>query len=142
MLTKCSLIALQAGGQSHNWDSAYVIVQLLVGNAAIGLLIWWESFDFRWRQPLFPFRMFKGQRVVGLTYIICFFSGMPYSAALNLGTTINQYVWQFPPLKTGIIAFGPSFGLLVGAYLGNSLLSVFKGYAREVLVGSAIVMSK
>ena len=67
---------------------------------------------------------------------------MPYSAALNLGTTINQYVWQFPPLKTGIIAFGPSFGLLAGAYLGNSLLSVFKGHAREVLVVSAIVMSK
>lgn len=67
---------------------------------------------------------------------------MPYSAALNLGTTINQSVWQFSALRTGVIAFGPSFGLLVGSYLGNSLLSVFKGHAREVLVGSAIVMSK
>lgn len=87
-----------------------------------------------------PFRMYAGQRAVALTFVVSFFAAMPYSAALNLGTTINQFVFQFGPDMTGIIAIGPSMALAVGAFGGNFLISLSKGHAREVLAVATVVM--
>ena len=67
------LVALQAGGYSHPWTSAYVLVTLIIGILLIFAFVVWE-----WRfarNPMIPHEMFSGQKIVGMAYGIAFVAG-------------------------------------------------------------------
>jgi uncharacterized membrane protein len=69
------LVALQAGGYSHPWVSAYVLVQLLIGiSLIIGFIVWEVKFA---KYPMIPHEMFQGQSIVAVAYIIAFIAGEP-----------------------------------------------------------------
>lgn len=56
------LVALQAGGYTHPWVSAYILCTLLFG---IALLITWVIWEWKFaRHPMVPKELFAGQRVV------------------------------------------------------------------------------
>lgn len=61
-----SLVALQAGGYSHAWKSAYVLCQLLIG---FFLLVAFVIYEWKgpWN-PMIPRELFSGQRIVGMAY--------------------------------------------------------------------------
>ena len=68
------LVALQSGGYTHPWDSAYVLCTLLIGLALIFAWIIWE-----WkfcRYPMIPKELFMGQQVVSLSFAVAFVAGM------------------------------------------------------------------
>lgn len=130
---------MQSGGQGHKWTSAYVLVQLLVGLGIIGLLLVWESQEIV--KPLIPFRLFRGQRVVGLALGIGAMGGIAYYVVLNLGPTIIQTAFHKSPVGYGLLALGPGLGLTFGAVGSNVLLSIIGHRAREVLAVGAIIMS-
>lgn len=70
-----SLVALQAGGYSHPWSSAYVLCTLLIGLACIiGFIVYEWKFA---RYPMIPHEMFSGQKIVGMAYGIAFVAGKP-----------------------------------------------------------------
>jgi hypothetical protein len=69
----CSLVALQAGGYSHPWESAYVLAQLIIGFFLLVAFVIWE-----WKfckDPMVPHELFAGQRIVGMAYGIAFIAG-------------------------------------------------------------------
>jgi hypothetical protein len=67
------LVAMQAGGYSHSWTSAYVLVQLLIGlTLIISFLVWEWKFA---KYPMVPHEMFAGQKIVGTAYVIAFVAG-------------------------------------------------------------------
>ena len=113
---------------------------MILGLVSLIVFVLWE-----WKgtsNPVVPFRLFKGQRVVGFVYIIAIVGGINFSFAQNLGPTLLQEVFRPTPIKTGIYALGPTTGLIVGATSINVLFAYFKGRARELLFVSAAIMSE
>lgn len=76
-----SLVALQAGGFSHPWASAYVLCILLVGLALIVFFVVWE-WKFA-KFPMVPRDMFAGQSIMGTAFFIAFVAGMNFYSLLN-----------------------------------------------------------
>lgn len=85
-----SLVALQAGGYTHPWVSAYTLCTLLIG---IALLVAWFIWEWKFaRHPMVPFELFKGQRVVALSFAVAFVAGMqsPVGRCLRLSVVLTR----------------------------------------------------
>lgn len=113
---------------------------MIIGVVLLIALIAWESRGYG--RPLIPFRLFRGQRVVGLAFLIGIMSSVNYFTVLSLGPTIIHSVFSFSPVGYGLIVLGPSVALAVGATGLNILLTVLDGRARELIAASTILMSK
>ncbi len=117
-----------------------MLCQLIIGLVTLAVFLLWE-----WRgakSPVVPFRLFKGQRVVGLIFLIAFTAGINYTVSLSIGPSLLDEVFQPGPTTVGLYALGPTAGLIIGATAINVLLAVFKGRARELLFVSAAILSK
>ncbi|KAG9202805.1 hypothetical protein G6514_004059 [Epicoccum nigrum] len=133
------LVALNAGGYTHPWNSAYVICTLLFGLALIAAWVVWE-----WKfaaYPMVPGELFKGQRIVGLAYVVAFAAGMNFFSILNFFPVVFTSVYEPDPVRIGLRAIGPAFTTAIGAILFNAALSVFPGRAREVLLVAVLLMT-
>ncbi|KAF3044451.1 hypothetical protein E8E12_010792 [Didymella heteroderae] len=133
------LVALNSGGYTHGWGSAYILCTLLFGLALIAAWIVWE-----WKfapYPMVPGELFKGQRIVGLAYVVAFAAGMNFFSILNFFPITFTSVYDPDPIKIGLRAMGPAFTTAIGAILFNAALSVFPGRAREVLLVAVLLMT-
>lgn len=131
---------MQAGGNTRPWVSGFVLCQMIIGLLTLVVFVLGE-----WKgakSPVVPFRLFKGQRVVGFVFIIALFAGINYAFAQSLGATLLQEVFRPSPVRVGVYAMGATAGLLVGATLFNVLLAYFGGRALEVWFVSAAIMSE
>jgi hypothetical protein len=71
-----SLVSLQSGGYTHPWVSGYVLGTMLSG---LALIVGWVVYEWKFaRHPMVPGELFKGQRIVGLAYVIAFAAGMNF----------------------------------------------------------------
>jgi hypothetical protein len=134
-----SLVALQAGGYTHPWKSAYVLCTLVFGLLLIGVFIVWEA-KFA-KLPMVPREIFAGQKIVGLAFGIAFISGMNFYSMLNFFPITYEDMYNPTPFGIGIKALPPALGVTLGAVLVNSLLSVWKSWNRELLLGCCVLMS-
>lgn len=134
-----SLVALQAGGYSHPWSSAYVLCCLLIGLTLIGVWILWEA-KFA-RHPMVPKELFMGQRVVALAFVVAFVAGMNFFSLLNFWPLTISTVWNPVPVKIGLRAIPAGFATAIGAIFWNALLSTWKGGARWILVIAAGILT-
>lgn len=67
------LVALQAGGYTHPWTSAYVLCTLLIG---LAMIFAWIIYEWKFaKYPMIPKELFMGQRVVGLSFAVAFVAG-------------------------------------------------------------------
>ena len=114
------LVALQAGGYTHPWGSAYVMCCLIIGLALIGVWTVWE-WKFA-KYPMVPFELFKGQRVVGLSFAVAFIAGANFFSLLNFWPLTISSVWDPDPVKIGLRAISVGFATAIGAIV-RSLLS-------------------
>ncbi|KAK5725874.1 hypothetical protein LTR15_004064 [Elasticomyces elasticus] len=129
------LVALQAGGYTHPWESAYVLCPLLFGIALLGGWILWEA-KFA-KHPMVPKELFMGQRVVALAYVVAFIGGMSFFSLLNFWPLTISNVWDPIPVKIGLRAIPAGFATAIGAIFWNAMLSTWPGGAREILVIAA-----
>ncbi|KAK6396573.1 hypothetical protein LTR65_008471 [Meristemomyces frigidus] len=139
ILTAFVLVALQAGGYSHSWTSAYVLCTLLIGIALIGGWVVWET-KFA-RHPMIPPELFMGQRVVALSFAVAFVAGMNFFSLLNFWPLTISTVWSPSPVKIGLRGISVGFSTALGAIFWNGMLSVWKGGARWILVISAVMLT-
>ncbi|KAH6632971.1 major facilitator superfamily domain-containing protein [Boeremia exigua] len=133
------LVALNSGGYTHAWSSAYILCTLLFGLALIGAWIVWE-----WKfapYPMVPGELFKGQRIVALAYVVAFTAGMNFFSILNFFPVTFTSVYEPDPVKIGLRAMPPAFTTAIGAIVFNAALSVFPGRAREVLLVAVVLMT-
>jgi hypothetical protein len=135
-----SLVAIQCGGYTHSWKSAYVLSTLIIGfllMAAFGLWEWKGA-----KYPIVPHEIFVGQQTVGVALLIAMVSGMNFYSMLNFYPLILENVYTDTPYSIGLKSLGIGFATPIGATVINWLLSVFKGYNRELLMFSCILMSE
>lgn len=90
---------------------------------------------------MIPKELFKGQRVVGLAYLVAFISGMNFYSILNFFPLLFSAVYEPEPVQIGLkgLAYGIALGL--GATGFNIALSLFKNHNKYILLGNTIAMS-
>lgn len=133
------LVALQSGGYTHTWTSAYVLCTLLFG---ILLIAAWVIFEWKFaKYPMIPHELFQGQRIVALAYAIAFAAGMNFFSILNFFPVVFSSVYDPIPVQIGLKGLGPAFATTVGAIGFNAALSTFPGRAREILLIALLFMT-
>jgi hypothetical protein len=139
LLIAYSLVALQAGGYSHPWISAYVLAQLIIG---IILILAWIVWEWKFaKNPMIPHKLFSGQRVVGLAFFVAFVAGMNFYSLINFYPLTFATVYDPDPIQIGLKGLGYGISVTVGAVLFNAMLSVPRIHARYVLLVAAVLMS-
>ncbi|KAI8935345.1 hypothetical protein NX059_007930 [Plenodomus lindquistii] len=133
------LVSLQSGGYSHPWKSGYVLGTMLSGLASIAAWVVWEV-KFA-RHPMIPKELFKGQRIVGLAYVIAFTAGMNFFSILNFFPLTFSNVYDPVPIRIGLRGLGPAVATAIGAILFNAGLSKFPNNTREVLLVAVVIMT-
>ncbi|KAH7093263.1 major facilitator superfamily domain-containing protein [Paraphoma chrysanthemicola] len=133
------LVSLQSGGYTHPWKSGYVLGTMLVGLALIAAWIVYEA-KFA-RHPMVPGELFKGQRIVGLAYVVAFAAGMNFFSLLNFFPVTFTNVYDPDPVKIGLRGLAPGLTTAVGAITFNAALSQFPGHTREVLLLAVVIMT-
>lgn len=133
------LVALQAGGSSHPWSSAYILVQLILGLVLIGAWIIWE-YKFA-KYPMVPKEIFAGQRVVGLVFFVAFVAGINFYSLLNFYPLSFATMYNPDPIQVGLKGLGYGISVTAGAVFFNALLST-SIEAKWILLVSATIMSK
>lgn len=133
------LVALQAGGYSHPWTSAYVLSQLIIG---LLLIAGWVVWEFKFAKfPMVPKEIFAGQRVVALVFFVAFVAGINFYSLLNFYPLSFATMYNPDPIQIGLKALGYGISVTAGAVFFNALLST-SIEAKWILLVSAIIMSK
>ncbi|KIW16893.1 hypothetical protein PV08_04083 [Exophiala spinifera] len=133
------LVSLQAGGYSHPWSSAYVLCNLLIGIALIlGFVVWEWKFA---TNAIVPPELFKGRRTVAVSFLVAFVGGVNFYSSLNFFPLESSTVFDPNPVQVGLKGLAAALGVTLGATVVNSALSWLRGYNRELLVGSCILMT-
>lgn len=129
------LVALQAGGYTHPWTSAYVLCTLLIG---LGMLVVWIIYEWKFaKYPMVPKELFMGQRVVGLSFAVAFVAGMNFFSLLNFWPLTISTVWPYDPILIGWRGMSAGFSTAIGAIFWNALLSTFPGDCKWILFAAA-----
>jgi len=133
------LVALQSGGYTHAWTSAYVLCTLIIG---LLLIAGWVVYEWKFaRYPMIPHELFRGQRIVALAYVIAFAAGMNFFSILNFFPITFHNVYEPIPVQIGLKGLGPAFTTTLGAIGFNAALSTFPGRAREILFVALLFMT-
>ena len=133
------LVALQSGGYTYPWKSAYVLCTFLVGLALIVAWVIWEAKFAKY--PMVPFELFKGQRVVALSFAVAFVAGMNFFSLLNFWPLTISKVWDPIPIKIGLRGISAGLATAIGAIFWNALLSVFTGGCKWILLLAAAMLT-
>ena len=91
---------------------------------------------------MIPAKLFAGQRTVGMAFLVTFASGVYYYALINFVPILFQAVYNPNPIQVGLKGLGPGISVIAGAVFVNAALSVWKKNNREILLASAVLMSK
>jgi hypothetical protein len=134
-----SLVALQAGGYTHPWTSAYVLAQLIVGALLIISWIVWEA-KFA-KTPMVPKEIFQGQRIVALAFFIAFVGGLNFYSLINFFPLSFSAVYDPHPIQVGLKGLGYGLSVTCGAVLFNAMLSAKKLQASHILLVATIMMT-
>ncbi|KAI5357506.1 putative major facilitator transporter Str1/Tri12, major facilitator superfamily [Septoria linicola] len=133
------LVALQAGGYTHPWTSAYTMCCLFFG---LGLLATWVVWEWKFaKHPMIPKELFIGQRVVALSFAVAFVAGMNFFSLLNFWPLTISTVWTPDPVAIGWRGLPVAVATAVGAIFWNALLSVWTGGIRYILFLAAAMLT-
>ena len=135
-----SLVALQGGGYTHPWKSAYIISQLIIG---VFLIILWIIWEWKFaKNPMVPRDLFAGQKTVGIAFFIAFVAGLNFYSLINFFPLTFSAVYSPDPVQIGLKGLGYGISVTAGAVFFNSLLSVKAIPASAILTISAALMSE
>jgi len=76
------MMGMQWGGYQYPWHSAHVLVPLLLGAAMLVGFFCWEAYGAK--NPMFPKRLRQEPRILALTLVITFISGVMRPIALPI----------------------------------------------------------
>ncbi|KAI5358326.1 putative major facilitator transporter Str1/Tri12, major facilitator superfamily [Septoria linicola] len=135
------LVGLQAGGYQHPWVSAPTLGPLIVG-ALITFVAFplWELYG-KHPFPMVPSKIFKGQRVVALAYVIVFIAGMEFYSILGFFPLVLQYVYNTDAITIGVRGLCYPWAILGGACIVSFLMSYTKGHVRFMFFTVAAMMT-
>ncbi|KAI9642085.1 hypothetical protein NHQ30_009956 [Ciborinia camelliae] len=127
------------GGYQYPWGSAHTIVPLVLGGVFIVAFCFWEVYGAKY--PMFPSRLRKEPRILGLTLVITFISGANFFSVLLFWPTQAFNVYGHDPIGVGIRGLPIGFSILIGACVVLTLLSAFRGGIRTLMIISSCMMT-
>lgn len=135
------LVGLQAGGYQYPWTSGKTLGPLIVG----GLITFvafplWEVYG-RHPFPMVPPKIFKGQRVVALAYVVVFVAGLEFYSILGFFPLVLQYVYNTDAITTGVRGLCYPCAILGGACLVSFSMSYTRGHVRLMFFLMAAIMT-
>lgn len=135
------LVGLQAGGYQYPWTSGKALGPLIVG----GLITFvafplWEVYG-RHPFPMVPPKIFKGQRVVALAYVVVFVAGLEFYSILGFFPLVLQYVYNTDAITTGVRGLCYPCAILGGACLLSFSMSYTRGHVRLMFFLMAAIMT-
>jgi hypothetical protein len=135
------LVGLQAGGYQHPWTSGHTLGPLIVG----GLITFvafplWEVYG-KHPFPMVPAKIFKGQRVVALAYVVVFIAGLEFYSILGFFPLVLQYVYNTDAITIGVRGLCYPCAILGGACLISFLMSYTRGHVRHMFFLMAAIMT-
>ncbi|KAJ5699084.1 hypothetical protein N7462_001089 [Penicillium macrosclerotiorum] len=133
------LAGMQWGGYMYPWSSAHVLAPLIIGFLMLVAFAFWEIYGAKY--PIFPTRLKQEPRTLGLTLVITFISGSNFFSVLMFWPTESFNVYGHDPVDVGIRSLPIGFGILAGACIVLTLLSVFRGHNKELLIASSVLMT-
>lgn len=90
---------------------------------------------------MFPSRLKQAPRILILTLVITFISGANFFSIIMFWPTQAFNVYGHDPVGVGIRGIPVGFSILVGACIVLTLLSVFRGKNKELMIVSSILMT-
>jgi hypothetical protein len=125
--------------QKYDWDSAHVLVPLILGLALIIAFCFWEAYWAKY--PMFPARLKQAPRILALTLVITFISGANFFSIIMFWPTQAFNVYGHDPVGVGIRGLPVGFAILTGAVVVLWCLSVFRGKNKELMILSSVLMT-
>ncbi|PVH97455.1 MFS general substrate transporter [Periconia macrospinosa] len=133
------MMGMQWGGYQYKWSTAHVLAPLILGAVLIVAFVWWEAYGAK--HPMFPKRLRKEPRILGLTLVITFISGANFFSILMFWPTQAFNVYGHDPIGVGIRGIPVGFSILAGACIVLWLLSLLRGHNKELLIASSVLMT-
>jgi hypothetical protein len=115
------------------------LAPLLLGAALLAAFVFWEMYGTKY--PMFPARVLKEPRILVLTLIITFISGANFFSVLLFWPTQAFNVYGHDPVGVGLRGLPIGFCILGGACIVLTLLSVFRGGNRILMIISSCMMT-
>lgn len=135
------LVGLQAGGYQVPWVSGRALGPLIIGGLMTFLAFpLWEAYG-KHPYPMVPAKIFKGQRVVALAYVIVFVAGMDFYSILGFFPIVLQYVYHTDPITIGVRGLCYPWAILGGACIVSYLMSYTRGHVRSMFFIIAAIMT-
>ncbi|KAH6653123.1 putative efflux pump antibiotic resistance protein [Truncatella angustata] len=131
----CFILAMQAGGQSHPWNSGYVIGLLVASIILMILLVPWEIFQ-KERAMVVP-RLIK-QRFLWSSSIYQFCYGASYNVLLYYLPIYFQSVDNVSPIESGVRNLPMVIAVSLGNVAGGFLMSKTGYPVPPMIAGAAI----
>jgi len=132
-------MGLQWGGYQYPWKGVHVLVPLILGAVLLIAFGLWEAWGAKY--PIFPSGLKKEPRILALTLVITFISGANFFSVLMFWPTQAFNVYGHNPIGVGVRGIPIGFSILAGACVVLWLLSALRGYNRELLFVSSIIMT-
>ncbi|KIW94973.1 uncharacterized protein Z519_04953 [Cladophialophora bantiana CBS 173.52] len=85
--------------------------------------------------------LLQGQHIVAVSFLVAFVGGMNFYSSLNFFPLEVSTVFPPDPVQVGLKALAAGLGVTCSATVVNAALSWLKGYNRELLVGSCVLMT-
>jgi len=93
------------------------------------------------KHPMFPRRLWRAPRTLGLTLVVTFISGANFFSVLMLWPSQAYNVYGHDPIGVGLRGMPFGFGVLAGCVVTLGLLTRLRGGNRWLLVGASAVMT-
>lgn len=116
-----------------------MLSQLLIGLICIFAWIIWE-YKFA-KNPMVPWEIYTGQKIVGLAFFIAFVAGVNFYSLINFFPLSFSAVYDPDPIQIGLKGLGYGISVTAGAIFFNALLSVQSLPARYILLTATILMT-
>lgn len=135
------LVGLQAGGYQVPWTTGRALGPLIVGGIMTFIAFpAWEAFGTH-PYPMVPGKIFRGQRVVALAYVVVFVAGMDFYSILGFFPIVLQYVYHTDAITVGVRGLCYPWAILGGACIVSFLMSYTRGHVRLMFLICAGIMT-
>lgn len=135
------LVGLQAGGYQVPWTSGRALGPLIVGGLMTFVVFPISQIWGTHAYPLVPAKIFKGQRVVALAYVIVFVAGMEFYSILGFFPIVLEYVYNTDAITIGVRGLSYPWAIMGGACIVSFLMSYTRGHVREMFLFVAAMMT-
>ncbi|TIC03233.1 MFS general substrate transporter [Wallemia mellicola] len=131
------LISLNWGGNKYAWDSAPVLVCLIIGLLLMGVFVLVENCKRIVNLPIIPMYLFRNVSV-SASYICTFFGGMGYFGALFYLPQYLQVVHSYSGIVSGALMLALMVTQTIVSFLAGLVVSKTGHYISIIRTGFSI----